>query len=82
MGTSRPCPISSSITRAGMMLTPGAVRHRFLDHLNIVEMQRDVHMHVMLAQKPIDVFANRKVFIEADEIQAVQILRFDFGILR
>ena len=58
------------------------MRYRFLNHLNIVEVQRDVYMDVMLAQEAIDIFANRKIFVEADKVQPVQILRLHLRILR
>ena len=59
-----------------------AVRHRFLDHLNIVEVQRHVYMHVMLTQEAVDVLANGKILVETDEIQTVQVFGSDFGVFR
>ena len=59
--------------RAGMNADAHAMRHRFLDHLQIVEVQRLIHFDAVLAQKTVDFAADGQVFIEADEIDAVQV---------
>src|SRR5690348_1514900 len=58
-----------------------AVRHSFLNHLQIVEVQGDVHVYLVVAQEAVDFAADGKVFIEADEIDAGQIVQSDFRLL-
>ena len=82
IGTRRPCAHFFFHHARGHDADARAVRHRFLDHLHIVEVQRDVDVHVMLAQEAVDVAANGKVFVEADEVESVQILGAHFGFVR
>jgi hypothetical protein len=46
--------------------------------LEIVEVERHVHVQMLLAEKAIDVVTDREIFIESHEIDAVQIGRNHF----
>src|SRR5215472_2313636 len=53
------------------------VDHGFLDHLNVVEVQRDVDFHAVVPQETVQMPADRKIVVESDEIDAAQFLRRD-----
>src|SRR5260370_5364858 len=57
---------------------PRTVRHSFLDHLQIVEVKRDVDANMMVSKEAIDIPAYGQVLIETDEIYTIQILRTHF----
>lgn len=52
------------------------MRHRFSNHLQIVEMQNLVHADAVLAQKPIHVSLDRQIFV-ANELEPVQLGRLN-----
>ena len=58
------------------------MRHGLFDHLEIVKVKGVRDFDLMLAQEPIHFAADRQVFVEADEVDAIQILGADFTSLR
>src|SRR6185437_11826763 len=53
----------------------GAVRHRFLNHLKVVEMKNRVDHRAVIAKEPIDIALDGKILIETDKFHAVEIRR-------
>ncbi len=50
-----------------MMLMPAPCATAFFDHLQIVEMQRHLDRHFVLAQIAFDLALDRQIVVEADE---------------
>src|ERR1039457_2404132 len=57
-------------------------RHRFLDHLDIVEMHDEVHFDSLRAKEPVQLPPNFEVLVEPDEVQPLQVGRIDLGARR
>ncbi len=56
----------------------GAVRHRFLNHLKVVEMKNRVDQRAMIAKEPVDISLDGKILIETDKLHPVEIRRRHF----
>ncbi len=48
--------------------------HSFFNHLDIVELHRNIHFHARIPQEPVDMPPDTQVVVERDEILPVQIL--------
>ena len=60
----------------------GAVRYCLLDHLQIVEVQGVGDFDLMLAQETVHFAADRQIFVEANEVDAIEIFGGDPSSLR
>src|SRR5207245_10589666 len=52
--------------------------HSFLNHLYVIEVHRRNYFNSLHAEETVDLPANHQVFVETDEVLAIEIARYDF----